>query len=63
MNFRHISRALLAVLSSAVFVGSWLLSLTAAAQELQRVAVRHIQGTSHAFLVIRAESGAVLGYG
>ncbi len=25
--------------------------------------MRHIQGTSHAFLVLRAESGAVLGYG
>ncbi len=25
--------------------------------------VRHIQGTGHAFLILRAESGAVLGYG
>ena len=27
------------------------------------MAVQHLQGTSHAFLVLRAESGAVLGYG
>ena len=25
--------------------------------------VRHVQGTSHAFLVLRAESGSILGYG
>jgi hypothetical protein len=33
------------------------------AQQPQPVPVRKIQGTSHAFLVIRAESSAVLGYG
>jgi hypothetical protein len=33
------------------------------AQQPQEVPVHHIQGTGHAFLVLRAESGAVLGYG
>ena len=35
----------------------------AAAQQHQPVPVHHTQGTSHAFLVLRAESGAVLGFG
>ena len=33
------------------------------AQQPQPIPVHKIQGTSHAFLVLRAESGAVLGYG
>lgn len=33
------------------------------AQQPQPVAVKHAQGTSHAFLVLRAESGADIGYG
>ncbi len=33
------------------------------AQQPLPIPVRHVQGASHAFLVLRAESGAVLGYG
>ena len=33
------------------------------AQQSRPVSVRHAQGTSHAFVVLRAESGAVIGYG
>lgn len=33
-----------------------------AAEQPQPVPVHHLQGSSHAFLVLRAESGAVLGY-
>jgi hypothetical protein len=34
-----------------------------AAQQPTEIPVHYVQGTSHAFLLIRAESGAVLGYG
>lgn len=43
-------------------VSAAILPAVAVAQP-QPVPVRKIQGTSHAFLVLRAESGAVLGYG
>lgn len=33
------------------------------AQQPQSMVVRHPQGTSHAFLTLRSESGAVIGYG
>ena len=35
----------------------------ARAQQSQAVPVVHVQGTSHAFLVLRAESGKILGWG
>ena len=37
--------------------------MNSVAQQSLPVPVHHIQGTSHAFLVLRAESGAVIGYG
>lgn len=63
MNLRHMPNASLASISSAVLLAYLLLSRLSLAQGPERVPVRHIQGTSHAFLVLRAESGAVLGYG
>ncbi len=33
------------------------------AQQPAPMVVRHMQGTSHAFLTLRSESGAVIGYG
>ena len=63
MNLRCPLHALLTVLPLAAVIGSSLLSISSAAQAPQAVPVRHVQGTSHAFLVLRTESGAVLGYG
>ena len=63
MNIRyalHVSHV--AVLFPAL-LSPFCLCTVSIAQQPQAVPVRHIQGTSHAFLVLRAESGAVIGYG
>lgn len=63
MNLRPaIHASSLAVLSSALLF-SLALRPICLAQQSQAVPVHQKQGTSHAFLVLRAESGAVLGYG
>ncbi len=63
MNLRHaIHASSLAALSPALLL-SLALGPICLAQQPQAVPVHHKQGTSHAFLVLRAESGAVLGYG
>jgi len=51
------------VLFRALVISAATLPAVCIAQQPQPVPVRKIQGTSHAFLVLRAESGAVLGYG
>ena len=59
MNVRRSFPTLLAIcLSKCTLITS-----LARAQPSQAVPVVHVQGTSHAFLVLRAESGKVLGYG
>ena len=51
----------------SLYVCTLLLSLTpcavVSAEQPRVMPVHHVQGTSHAFLVLRAESGLVLGYG
>ena len=63
MIVRHTCAALLAMLFPSVLVSTALFPATCAGQQSQPVPVHHVQGTSHAFLVLRAESGAILGYG
>lgn len=48
----------------APWFGAFLFAcIVGVAQQPTPVPARRIQGASHAFLVIRAESGAILGYG
>jgi hypothetical protein len=56
-------RTLKATLTPALGLLSMFWHATVVAQQPQAVAVHYVQGASHAFLLIRAESGAVLGYG
>lgn len=64
MNTRNVLRiSLLEILFKIVIVSTVTLPPWSVAQQPQPVPVRKIQGTSHAFLLLRAESGAVLGYG
>lgn len=49
--------------ATSAFALSVLLIHPGIAQQPESLRVLHVQGASHAFLVIRAESGAVLGYG
>ncbi len=63
MNVRRTLHASLAIFCPGVFVCAALLPACSIAQQPQPVPVHHVQGTTHAFLVLRAESGAVLGYG
>ena len=64
MNVRHTLHVFPAkVFPRAVLVLIATLQAMCVAEPPQPVPVHHIQGTSHAFLVLRAESGAVLGYG
>ena len=51
------------ILLRTLLVAAITLPGSALAQQPQPVPVRRVQGTSHAFLVLRAESGVVLGYG
>ncbi len=51
------------IVFSAVLVFAMIFCECSNAQEAQPLSVRHIQGTTHAFLVLRAESGTILGYG
>ena len=63
MNIRRaIHASHIAIFSSAIFFAV-VQRTFCVAQQPQGVPVHHIQGASHAFLVLRAESGAVLGYG
>lgn len=63
MNIRNVLHAspvaasLSAMLFPLAFCG------VSAAQQPQAVPVHHVQGTSHAFMVVRGESGSLLGYG
>lgn len=64
MNVQRALQCLLSeVVSPAVLVSVFILGTVSVAQQPQPVPVHHMQGTSHAFLVLRGESGAVLGYG
>jgi len=63
MNVRHVFHASLAILSPAVLVFTALLPAGSIAQQPQPIPVHHVQGTTHAFLILRAESGTTLGYG
>ena len=64
MDARHALKTFLRkVPCRIIFMVEFTLCAASYAQQPQPVLVRHAQGTSHAFLVIRAESGAVLGYG
>ncbi len=51
------------VLSGALVIAAACFPAACIAQQPQPVPVNKIQGTSHAFLLLRTESGAVLGYG
>jgi hypothetical protein len=51
------------ILFRAAVFSATMIPAVAVAQQPQPVPVRKVQGTSHAFLVLRAESGVVLGYG
>jgi hypothetical protein len=55
--------ALKTSLKPALILSSLFFGLCALAQGPAAVPVHYVQGASHAFLVIRSESGAVLGYG
>lgn len=59
IRFRAVSRKVL--LRAMLLSAPALLPVSLARS--QAIAVRKMQGTSHAFVLIRAESGAVLGYG
>jgi hypothetical protein len=64
MNLRRtVATSLLRVLVPFTIAVAALFPTVSVAQQPQPVPVHHVQGTSHAFLVLRAESGAVLGYG
>ena len=51
------------ILVAAVLVSAALSPTISIGQQPQAVPVHHVQGTSHAFLVLRSEAGEVLGYG
>jgi hypothetical protein len=62
MNLRHTLRlSLPKALFRAVVVSA--ATAVSFAQQPQAVPVHKVQGTGHAFMLIRAENGAVLGYG
>lgn len=63
MNIRYaLSASRVAVLWSAMLVSLPICGVSVA-QQAKAMPVHHLQGTGHAFLVLRAESGAVIGYG
>ncbi len=63
MNVRRALHASLALLYPAVLACAALLPAGSIAQQPQPVPVHHVQGTTHAFLVLRAENSTILGYG
>ncbi len=63
MNFRRTRRASFPSAFIPAMLFTHVVCTALIAQDSRARPVRHIQGAGHAFLVLRAESGSVLGYG